>query len=125
MEKLAKSREKEHFRKKNLHKIYYSIKWVERQSGLEFGGCVMENQFNSQKDGRRELGSQGPLLVEKAQDDVITSYFYPLVLIIKNYNINYRMCYLKIRCLYYEFFSIVLPSVPVLSFSLLKQLASL
>lgn len=98
---------------------------MESESGLKVGGCVIENQFNSQKDGRRELGSQGPLSVEKGQDDVITSYFYPLVLIIENYSINYRMCYLKIRCLYYEFFSVVLPSVPVLSFSLLKQLANL
>lgn len=93
---------------------------------MEVDGHIVEKWGNSQKIGEVNLERiKGYYQWMKGQGDVITSYFYHVTLILVNYSINYRMCYLKIRNHYHKFFSVVLLSIPILSFSLLQQLANL
>lgn len=93
--------------------------------GWKLVAVLLKNSAIAKKMGEGNFEVKGHYGWMKGQHVVITCYFYPLALILQNYSINYRMCYLKIRCCYYKFFSIVLPSIHVLSFPLLKQLASL
>lgn len=56
----------------------------------------MEKWGNNQKIGQVNLERiKGYYQWMKGQGDVITSYFYHITLILVNYSINYRMCYLK------------------------------
>lgn len=94
--------------------------------GLEFDGHLWKKQGNIQKIGKGNLERiKGYYQWMKEQDDVTTCCFYHASLILMSYSIDNRMCYLKNRNHYYKCSSIVLPPIPILSFSLLQQLVNL
>lgn len=70
--------------------------------GWKLIAVLLKNCAIAKKMGEGNFEAKGHYGCMKRQDDVITYYFYPLALILENYSINYRMCYLKIRCLYYS-----------------------
>lgn len=61
---------------------------------------LLKNNTIAKKMGEGKFEVKGHYGWIKGQHDGITCYFYPLALILDNYSMNYRLCYLKIRCCY-------------------------